>query len=116
MASKKRVRSIAPITRAPTRPATTTPNTHGLSLAEIACDRIAELSDIFKGYLAIERLIAPDHADELQASVAPSRAELVSLLRSINILMKRQIEKLMEDIAMLQAQMLVDRAAPPPAP
>ncbi|MDO9439164.1 hypothetical protein [Hydrogenophaga sp.] len=116
MANKKHVRSSAPLTRARTSPSSTKADLHCLSLAGMTHDQLAELSHIFMGYIALERFIAPYHADEEQASVPPSRAELVSLLRSINERMQRQIEMLMDKITVLQAQMLVDNAAPPAAP
>lgn len=116
MASKKHVRSGAPVACARSSSTTTTAATHCLSMAGKTFDNIAELSHVFKGYVALERFVSPEYADEAQALVPPTRAELGSLLHSLNAQVQRQMDKLTDNITVLQAQMLVDSAAPPPAP
>ncbi len=76
-----------------------------LSLASKVCDHVAELSIAIQGYLALERLVEPTHADETQTSVAPPRIELAALVCALNEKVLRHIHALEVATTVLQAEM-----------
>ena len=81
-----------------------------ISLAGKACDHVTELSEAFNAYLALECFVTPEYADEAQASVPPSRAQLTALLHAVNVEMLRKINVLADAMAVLQAQVTIDAA------
>ena len=95
--------TTAPIT-------TTTAATQSISLAGKVCDQVTELSDVFKAYLAVQRFVAPEYADEASASVQPSRAELAALLRTLNEEIVRRMAALADVTTLQQAQLTIDAA------
>ena len=109
MASKQ-VRSGVPFTGAPHSPATVITLDQGISLAGKVCDQVADLSGFSNAYIAVERLISPEYADEAQAGVPPSRAELGALLNTLNTEMLRKINALADNTTVLQAQLTLDAA------
>ena len=109
MASKQ-VRSGAPFTRALPRPATVITSDHCISLSGKVCDLVDDLSGLSNAYIAVERLISPEYADEAQAGVPPSRAELGALLNTLNTEMLRKINALADNTTVLQAQLTIDAA------
>lgn len=76
-----------------------------ISLTNKAGDQVAELSGVFKAYLALERFVSPEYADDEQASVPACRSELGALLHTLNAEMLRQIGALADTLTVLQAQM-----------
>lgn len=81
-----------------------------LSLAGRVCDQVADLSIAVNGYIALERFVSPNYADETQASVAPSRLELAAMLRALNAQVMRHIDALELGTTVLQAEMGDDDA------
>ena len=79
--------------------------TNCAALTDETCDLVAELSEMFKAYLALERLVSPEHEDECQANVQPSRAELGALLYVVNVEIQRRIRALAETTTALQRGM-----------
>ena len=81
-----------------------------ISLAGKTCDQVVELSDALNAYLALERFVEPEYADDAHASVPPSRAELTALLHAVNINVQRKIGALADITTVLQAQVTIDAA------
>ena len=76
---------------------------HGTSLVYKTCAQVAELQEAFKAYIALEHLISPEHEDEEESLVPPSRAELGALLHTLNAEILRWIKALTDTTARLQA-------------
>ncbi len=100
----------AQATSSSTAPVTTTAASQSISLAGKVCDQVTELSDVFKAYLAVQRFVAPEYADEASASVQPSRAELAALLRTLNEEIVRRLGALADMTTLQQAQLTIDAA------
>jgi len=81
-----------------------------ISLAGKTCDQVMELAEALNAYLAIECFVAPEHADEVHASVPPSRAQLTALLHAVNVEVQRKIGALADITTVLQAQVTIDAA------
>lgn len=77
------------------------------ALTDEACEPVAELSEMFKAHLAVERLVSPEYEDEGQANVQPSRAELGALLHAVNSEVQRLMRALAGTTTLLQKQMAV---------
>lgn len=80
-----------------------------IALTDETCDLVAELSEMFKAYLALERFVSPEYEDEGQANVAPSRAELGAMIHAINVAIQRLTRALMDTTTTLQKQIAVGR-------
>lgn len=101
-------RAERPQAASPT-PATTTAS-QCLSLAGKTSDLVMELSIAMDAYLALELFVEPAYADEAQARVPPSRAQLTSMLHAINVEVQRKMATLADTLAVLQAQAAIDAA------
>lgn len=114
--AKKSVRSGAPSTRT-TRPArarskqttpaiaTVTVTAQCISLMGKVCDQVVELSNAFNAHDALERFVTPEYADEAQAGITHSRAELSAMMRSLNAGVRRHIDALALATTVLHEQM-----------
>lgn len=100
-----------PADGAPAQPAPDTDSTieNCAALTDETCDLVAELSEMFKAYLAIERFVSPEHEDECQANVQASRAELGALLHAVNVEIQRLMRALSSATTGLQRQTEVGR-------
>ncbi len=78
-----------------------------ISLTGEVCERVTELSVMFKAFVALEQLISPEYDDEGPERVLPSREELGPLLYTLNAEVLRQLGGLADDTTVLQAQMTV---------
>lgn len=72
------------------------------SLAVLAADQVMHLSMTLDAYHALEKLVTPLYAIEVDEGVAPSRAELGSLLRIVNAELQQMVNQLSDTTAMLQ--------------
>ena len=90
--------------------AITATTSQSLSLAGKTCDLVMELTEAFNAYLALECFVEPEYADEAQASVPPSRAQLTALLHAVNVEIQRKLGVLADTTTVLQAQLTIDAA------
>lgn len=75
-----------------------------IALTAQLCDMVLDLSFALNAFLALERFVSPDNADELNTSVAPSRLELSGMLHTLNSEIQRQIAALTHMTAVLHEQ------------
>ncbi len=80
------------------------PVNKSISLEERLCDNIAEVSDVYLAYRALERLVSPEYLDEEHENVPVSRAQLGALLHALNAEMQRRIDALERTVSALHAQ------------
>lgn len=75
-----------------------------IALTGRICDLVLDLSFILKTYVALERFVSPERADELNASIAPSRSELSAVLHTFNLEVQRLMGALTHTTAELHAR------------
>ena len=80
-----------------------------VALTDKTCDLVAELAEMFKAYLALERFVSPEYEDEGRANVAPSRAELGAMIHVINVAIQRLTGALVDTTTTLQLQLALRR-------
>lgn len=80
-----------------------------IALTDKTCDHVAELSEVLKAYLALERFVSPEYEDEGRANLPHSRAGLGALFRVINTEIQRLMGALVDTTVELQRQMVVGR-------
>lgn len=79
------------------------------ALTDEICDQVAELSEMLKAYLGLERFVSPEHEDEGRANVPPSRGELSAMLHGFNVEVQRLMRALLDASTVLQKQMALGR-------
>lgn len=67
-------------------------------------DQIADLSEHFKSYRSLERLVSPEYKDETETGAPNARADLGALLRILNGQMQRQLDKMAKTALALQLE------------
>lgn len=83
-------------------------------LATKAVDQVTYLTMTVQAYLALEKLITPEHLEDANESVTPSRAELGALLRSVNMELQRQVHQLADTTTVLEVLVRSPPSACPP--
>ncbi len=108
--ASKRIRSGVQSNRAVPIPTTGIPSDQCLLLSGKVCDLVTHLLFFLNAYIAVERLISPEYADEGHVGVVPSRDELGALLNVLNNELRRRFEALAEITTVLHAQAAIDAA------
>ena len=80
-----------------------------IALIDETCDLVAELAEMLKAYLGLERFVSPEHEDEGRADVQPSRAELAAMLHGFSVEVQRLMRALLDASTVLQKQMALGR-------
>lgn len=75
-----------------------------VSLSSKAIDEATALSDMLTSFVALQRFVQPQYADEVQDHVPASRGGMHAMLDSLNADVQRRLSALTDTLIVLGAQ------------